>query len=314
MPIPSAPNPARHRDDSIDLSSWVGKTEVREDLIAPGPAMRLLATLDDVDTGFSVDSHLPPLWHWLYFLPGAPRRELGTDGHPSRGGFLPPIELPRRMFAGGRFRFHSPLAVGHPARRSSEIVSVERKRGRSGPLVFVRVRHRVLQHGRLCVEEVRDIVYRGYGTPPAAPIVDPRWAPAPEGTKARIIDPDPVMLFRFSALTFNAHRIHYDQPYAREVEGYPGLLVHGPLLAILLMEYLRRDGTPVGGFTFRARAPLFCGVPFRVLARSANGRVALWAEGPDGNAAVEAEAIVEPPRAPGGSGCQADAGLRCTST
>ena len=285
--------------NEFDLSSWVGKTEVREDLITPGPAMRLLATLDDVDTGFSMDSCLPPLWHWLYFLPGAPRRELGADGHPSRGGFLPPVQLPRRMFAGGRFRFHSPLSVGHPARRSSEIVSVERKHGRSGPLVFVRIRHQVLQHGRLCVEEERDIVYRGHGTPPAAPVLKPQWAPAPTGTKARIVDPDPVMLFRFSALTFNAHRIHYDESFVRDMEGYPGLLVHGPLLAILLMENLRQDGTPARGFTFRARAPLFCGAPFRVLARPEDGRVALWAEGPGGNVAVEAEAIVEPPRAPG---------------
>ena len=149
------------------------------------------------------------------------------------------------------------------------------------------------------MEEVREIVYRGYGSPPVAPIVEPRWAPAPAGTKARIIDPDPVMLFRFSALTFNAHRIHYDEPYVSDVEGYPGLLVHGPLLAILLMEFLRQDGTPVKTFTFRGRAPLYCGAPFRVLARPADGRVALWAEGPGGNVAVEAEAIVEPRRAPG---------------
>ena len=298
--------------NDLDLSSWIGRTEVREELIVPGPAMRLLATLDDVDTVLSNEPQLPPLWHWLYFLPGTPRRELGVDGHPHRGGFLPPVDLPRRMFAGGRFLFPFPLAIGHRARRDSEIVSVERKQGRSGSLLFVRVRHLVSQHGRLCIDEVRDIVYTGYGPmpspPPEAPERDVQWPPPPAGAEARIIDPDPVLLFRYSALTFNSHRIHYDQPYAANVEGYPGLLVHGPLIATLLMEHLRRGRTQVREFRFRARAPLFCGTPFRTLARPADervrswvespdGRVALWAEGPGGNVAVEAEAVVEPPRA-----------------
>ncbi len=275
-----------------ELSSWVGRTEVREDLITPGPAMRMLATLDDTDTTLSENSHLPQLWHWLYFLPGAPRRELGRDGHARRGGFLPPVDLPRRMFAGGQFRFPSPLLLGHPAQRHSEIVSVEAKRGRSGPLVFVRVRHRFTQHGRLCVEEVRDIVYRGHGPRPAAAVSAVEWAEPPAGTEARIVDPDPVLLFRFSALTFNSHRIHYDHTYVTDEERYPGLLVHGPLLAILLMEFLRREGRPADTFDFRFRAPLFCGTPFRVLAKPEDERVALWAEGPDGGVAVEAEAII----------------------
>ena len=153
----------------------------------PGPAMRLLATLDDVDTVLSDVSMLPPLWHWLYFLPWAPRRELGADGHPGRGGFLPPVDLPRRMFAGGRFLFPAPLVVGHPARRDSEIVSVERKQGRGGPLVFVRVRHRVFQDGRLCVEEVRDIVYTGNRPQPTAPDAPERgfhWLAPPAGAEA----------------------------------------------------------------------------------------------------------------------------------
>lgn len=285
--------------NALDLSSWIGRTEVREDLITPGPAMRLLATLDDVDTVLSDESMLPPLWHWLYFLPGAPRRELGVDGHPDRGGFLPPVNLPRRMFAGGRFVFPVPLVIGHPARRDSEIVSVARKQGRSGPLVFVRVRHRVCQNGRLCVEEVRDIVYTGYGSQPKIPERDAEWSPPPAGAEACIIDPDPVLLFRYSALTFNSHRIHYDQPYVANVEGYPGPLVHGPLLATLLMEHLRHDRARVREFRFRARAPLFCGSPFRTLAQPTGERVRLWAESPDGSVAVEAEAIVEPSRASG---------------
>lgn len=275
--------------NELDPSAWIGKTEVRRDMIAPGPAIRLLATLDDIETEISADFHLPPLWHWLYFLPGAPRRDLSADGHPRRGGFLPPIDLPRRMFAGGRFRFLAPLVIGHPARRHSEILSVEPKRGRRGPLVFVRVRHRVVQHERLCVEEVRDIVYRGAGAPTAESSPDAKWPPPPAGTSARIIDPDPVLLFRFSALTFNAHRIHYDQGYVTDVEGYPGLLVHGPLLAILLMELVRHEHRPASEFMFRVCAPLYCGTPFRVLARPAEERVALWAEAPGGRVAVEAE-------------------------
>ena len=274
------------------LSSWIGRTEVREDRIAPGPAMRLLATLDDIDTTLTENSQLPRLWHWLYFLPGAPRRQLGADGHPRRGGFLPPVDLPRRMFAGGRFSFDTPLLVGHPAQRHSEIVSVDAKEGRSGPLVFVSVRHRITQHGRLCLEEVRDIVYRGHGSRPAAAAHATAWAEPPAGTEARIVNPDPVLLFRFSALTFNSHRIHYDHTYATDVERYPGLLVHGPLLAILLMEFLRRKDQPASQFNFRFRAPLYCGNPFRVLAKPEAGRVALWAEDPGGGVAVEAEAVI----------------------
>ena len=275
-----------------DLSSWIGRTEVREDLITPGPATRMLATLDDSETTLTENSHLPQLWHWLYFLPGAPRRELARDGHARRGGFLPPVDLPRRMFAGGRFSFPSPLLLGHRAQRHSEIVSVESKEARSGPLVFVSVCHRVTQNGRLCVEEVRDIVYRGHGPRPAAPVPDPEWSRPPAGTETRIVDPDPVLLFRFSALTFNSHRIHYDHDYVRDVEGYPGLLVHGPLLAVLLMEFLRRDEQAADRFKFRFRAPLFCGAPFRVLAKPEEGRIALWAEGPDGGVAVAAEAAL----------------------
>lgn len=286
--------------NDLDLSSRIGRTEVREDLITPGPANRLLATLDDVDTALSNGSPLPPLWHWLYFLPRAPRRELGADGHPHRGGFLPSVDLPRRMFAGGRFVFRFPLVIGHPARRDSEVMSVERKQGRSGPLVFVRVRHRVSQHGRLCVEEVRDIVYTEAGRPPTeAPRRDAEWPAPPAGAEARIVDPDPVLLFRYSALTFNSHRIHYDQTYVTDVEGYPGLLVHGPLLATLLMEHLRLNRVHAREFGFQAKAPLYGGTPFRTLAKASNERVRLWAERPDGDVAVEAEAVVRLPRAPG---------------
>ena len=147
----------------------------------------------------------------------------------------------------------------------------------------------------MCVDEVRDIVYTGYGPPPEPPTSDVLWPPPPVGTEARIIDPDPVLLFRYSALTFNSHRIHYDQPYVANLEGYPGLLVHGPLLATLLLEHLRRDSMRVREFRFRSRAPLFCGTPFRTLAKPEDERVRLWVEGPDGSVAVRAEAVTEPP-------------------
>jgi 3-methylfumaryl-CoA hydratase len=275
-------------------SDWVGRREEKEELIALAPVQAAAAMLDDTATEFAAGSELPPLWHWFYFLPRAPHSRLGPDGHPRRGGFLPPIELPRRMFAGARLRFHSPVLIGKPARREAVIQDVQEKAGRTGPLAFVTVAHRIRQDGHLCIEEEQDLVYREPGEPAAAPIpCEP--APPPAGAWTRVITPDPTLLFRFSALTFNAHRIHYDRTYATAVEGYPGLVVQGPLTALLLIELARSHARrPVTAFVFRVRAPLFDLAPFRLMGTPAGQRVQLEAQGPDGQTTLTAVADLAP--------------------
>lgn len=243
-----------------------------------------------LDTG--AGDALPPLWHWFYFLGTAPQSRLGADGHPERGGFMPPIELPRRMFAGSRLRFQRPLRLGRPAQRHAEIRDVTLKTGRSGRLAFVTVACRFVQDGDVCIEEEQDIVYREPGAPVPAP--RPADPPAPEaGTWQRTIEPDPRLLFRFSALTFNAHRIHYDRVYARDEEGYPGLVVHGPLNAMLLADMVHRhDERPIAEFSFRGVAPLFDLAPFHLLGRPDGARVELEVLGPDHRAVLQAKAVL----------------------
>ena len=271
-------------------SDWVGRTEEAEELIALAPVRAAAATLDDTTTEFAAGSPLPPLWQWFFFLPRAPQSGLGPDGHPRRVGFMPPVELPRRMFAGARMRFLRPLTIGATAHRRSVIRAVSEKEGRTGRLVFVTVAHSISQGGTPCVEEEQDIVYREPGAPAAAP-TPCELAPAPAGSWTRVVTPDPTLLFRFSALTFNAHRIHYDRTYATTVEGYPGLVVQGPLTAVLLMELVRGHARrPVTAFTFRARAPLFDLAPFRLIATPVGDRIDLEAQGPDGATALAATA------------------------
>lgn len=279
--------------DASPFAEWVGRTEAVEDLIAASPVQEALATLDDTETRLGDGDALPPLWQWFYFLPKAPQSRLGPDGHPERGGFMPPIDLPRRMFAGARMTFHRPLIIGRPARRDAVIRDVSQKTGRSGTLAFVTVGYTFVQDGETCLEEEQDIVYREPGAPLPRP--EPKDLPAPPaGAWSKRVAPDPTLLFRFSALTFNGHRIHYDRPYATHVEGYPGLVVHGPLTAILLMELVRHNaGRPVTAFEFRGRAPLFDLFPFRVAAvPAADGTVALEALGPDATAAMTAKATL----------------------
>jgi 3-methylfumaryl-CoA hydratase len=268
---------------TASYSNWVGRTEEKEDLIAQSPVQAAAATLDDTTTEFAVGSPLPPLWHWFFFLPRVSQSCLGPDGHPQRIGFMPPIDLPRRMFAGARLRFLRPLTIGRPAQRRSLIREVLQKEGRMGRLVFVTIAHAIHQDDAVCIEEEQDIVYRE----PVAPVEAPKpreLAPAPPGSWTRLVNPDPTLLFRFSALTFNAHRIHYDRTYATTVEGYPGLVVQGPLTAVLLMEMVRSHvGQSVTTFTFRARAPLFDLAPFRLIATPRGDHVDLEAQGPDGS-------------------------------
>jgi 3-methylfumaryl-CoA hydratase len=242
------------------LAGWIGRTESATDTITAAPVAALGALLDRDDAPPAQGDAIPPLAHWLYFLPIHRQSRIGPDGHAARGEFLPPVELPRRMWAGSRIEFLRPLAIGAQATRVSRIADVKVKAGRSGPLVFVTVRHEVSDAGGLALSDEHDIVYRGEAGKAVADAV-----PAATGEAwSREIRPDPVLLFRYSAVTFNGHRIHYDHPYVTQVEGYPGLIVHGPLIATLLIDLLRRHqhGATVKTFTFRALRPLFDTAPF----------------------------------------------------
>lgn len=275
------------------LRQWLGRSETKSDLIHAGPANALAATLN-LSTVFDESCSLPPLWHWIYFWSVSPHSELGPDGHPKRGGFLPPVPLPRRMWAGGRLRFLAPLRIGVPATRTSTIASIDVKSGSSGQLAFVKVAHQMHCAGELCVEEVHDIVYRDLpvpGTVAAAP------KPAPAASAwSRTVTPDAVLLFRYSALTFNGHRIHYDRSYVTDVEGYPGLIVHGPLIATLLIGLVREHlpERQIAEFDFRAVGPLFDIEPFSIHGQpDPDGRtVQLWAANARGELAMQATATL----------------------
>ncbi len=275
------------------LKQWVGRQESVHDQVHASHANALAATLDR-DESLQDGDPLPPLWHWVYFWLTTPASGVGADGHAKRGGFLPPVPLPRRMWAGGRLRFDAPLPVGAAAEKVSRIADVSMKEGVTGPLVFVTVEHRVLSGGTACVSEEHDIVYRDQ---PASGAPAPKGKPAPADAQwSRRIDPDPVLLFRYSALTFNGHRIHYDRSYVTGVEGYPGLIVHGPLIATLLMDLLRRElpQRVVKAFSFRAVSPLFDIDSFTVNGKlSDDGRtVVLWAANARGELAMQAEATL----------------------
>ncbi|KAF0118621.1 MAG: hypothetical protein FD149_576 [Rhodospirillaceae bacterium] len=278
-------------EQTVNYSDWIGSKESREDDITASPVQAVLNVLDDATTILKNGDSLPPLWHWFFFLPRVPMRQIGPDGHPQRGGFLPPVALPRRMFAGARMKFHDSLVIGRPATREGEVIAVQEKKGGTGTLVFVTVRYRIFQDGRLCVEEEQDIVYREPGGPAPAPTLAPD-APRNTGTAwVKTITPTPVLLFRFSAITFNSHRIHYDRPYAMGEENYPALMVHGPLTATLLMDLVRNNTKrPVTEYTFRGRAPLFDLYPFHLMGRLSGNTVELEAQGPDGASCMTATA------------------------
>ena len=279
------------------LRDWIGRSEVRQDTLYPNPVAALAATLDRQDPS-TPGSAVPPLWHWCYFTPLTPQSEIGDDGHAKRGGFLPPVPLPRRMWAGGRLKFVQPLRVGETFERTSTIDDVTIKQGRSGNLVFVKVRHEFAQAAQsAALIEEHDIVYRDAPTPGAA-------APAPTDAPvnaqfSRAIKADEVLLFRYSALTFNGHRIHYDRSYVTQVEGYPGLIVHGPLIATLLVDLVRRElpDAHISAFEFKAVRPIFDIHPFSVNGRvttleNGNRSVQLWAADHDGYLAMQATATL----------------------
>ncbi len=268
----------------MNLQDWIGRSETVQDIATATPYAALTATLDwPAPLGQqrpALGTPLPSLWHWLYFLPIHPQSEIGPDGHAMRGGFLPPVPLPRRMWAGSDFAFHEPLLIGDALSRTSTIIDVKEKSGRTGSLIFVKVRHEVRRNGAktAALTEHHNIVYRDVPTPgDVAP--PPQAAPANSAWERTIV-PDDVLLFRYSALTFNGHRIHYDRKYVTEVEGYPGLIVHGPLIATLLMDLLRRQqpAAQVLRFEFKAVRPTFDINPFSVHGQpSADGKtVHLW--------------------------------------
>jgi len=280
----------------MNLSDWIGRSERVNDTVTPTPYAALSATFDREATRPAVGTALPPLWHWLYFLPLYRLSEIGADGHAKRGGFLPPVPLPRRMWAGSQFTFHHPLHVGDALERTSTIHDVTEKTGRTGKLVFVKVRHEIRREGEsaIALTEFHDIVYREAARPDdVAP--PPKAAPASAVWEKKWV-PDDVLLFRYSALTFNGHRIHYDRKYVTEVEGYPGLIVHGPMVATLLLDLLRHQmpDAQVQRYEFRAVRPVFDIHPFFVCgAPSADGKtVHLWAKDHEGFLTMDATAVI----------------------
>jgi len=279
--------------DIEHLRSWIGREATASDTVTPVPLQALTATLDRDDAPSEPGAEIPPAWHWLYFLPIHRQGDIGPDGHALRGGFLPPVPLPRRMWAGSRMEFLAPLRVGQSITRTSRIEDVTLKEGKTGPLVFVKVRHDIRADGQAAIVEEHDIVYRDMPRPGEAA---PAGMPGPEGAQwTRRVVPDDVMLFRYSALTFNGHRIHYDRRYVTTVEGYPGLIVHGPLIATLLLDLLRREmpQARVTHFNFKAVKPLFDVAPFEVCGRMEDDKhIKLWARTPEGHLAMEANAVL----------------------
>ena len=280
--------------DLAKLRQWIGKTETVTDTVNPTPMAALAATLDLDAPRPQAGDAVPPLAHWLYFLDVHRQSELAPDGHLKLGAFLPPVPLSRRMWAGGRIEFARPLRVGETYTRTSRIADVQHKEGRSGSLIFVLIRHEIGNAEGIAVTEEQDLVYRGEPKPDGAA---PASRPAPAGSVwRREVTPDDVLLFRYSALTFNAHRIHYDRRFATQAEGYPGLVVHGPLIATLLLDLLRRNmpQARVARFEFRSVGPLFDTAPFTVHGKpESDGRsVPLWATDAGGSLAMAATAKI----------------------
>lgn len=298
MKTPPSPHHAPTlTEHTMNLQDWTGHSETVEDIATATPYAALSATLDQADTGRpATGTPLPCLWHWLYFLPIHAQSGIGPDGHAKRGGFLPPVPLPRRMWASSDFVFHEPLLVGDSLQRTSTIAEVKEKSGRTGSLIFVKVRHEIRRNGtaNVALTEHHNIVYRAAPSPDD---VTPPPQKAPDNFAwERGIVPDDVLLFRYSALTFNGHRIHYDRKYVTEVEGYPGLIVHGPLIATLLMDLLRRQmpEAKVARFEFRAVRPTFDINPFSVHGQpSEDGKtVRLWGRDHEGWLTMDATATL----------------------
>lgn len=276
--------------------AWIGREEQRHDRIDPGHLARWCATLDRAPPA---DGTVPQGFHWCLGLPDAATARLGPDGHPLRddspGSFLPPIPLPRRMWASSTVEFLAPLRVGDAVSRLSRVVSIRAKSGGSGQLVFVEIGHETSGASGLAVREVQTIVYRAPaepGTPPAPPPLGEIKFDASAWTAQLALIPSEPLLFRYSALTFNSHRIHYDRAYAEDTENYRGLVVHGPLTATLLLDLARRElgDNQLGSFAFRGLSPAICGEMLHLVLRSKETGFELGAFAADGRQVMSASA------------------------
>jgi len=290
-----------------DLSAWVGRSQRTTETLDVRLVRWLAATLDRDDLLDARDGvALPPAWHWAFFNAVEPMSALGRDGHPRRGGFLPPTAQPRRMWAGSRLHWYGAFQAGQTVERVSTILKCEAKRGRRGDMVLVTVGHRFQGGDALLLDEQHDIVYRDEASDDERRTLAELAARACSGVVqferrgdiVREVTVGPVQMFRYSAVTFNGHRIHYDRDYAREVEGYPGLVVHGPLIATLLLEFLQLQVVPgrrVERFEFRAVQPTFDIGPFALhaAAPAADGGVSLWSTNNVGAVGMQATAQVD---------------------
>lgn len=299
------------------IKDWLGRTRCDEDEITLGAVQRLAATLDRDPAALQRGDELPESWYAILFGPVARQSTLGRDGHPKTGDFLPPLSGTRRMFGGRRTRFVKPLKIGDLVSRVSTVTGVEQKSGRTGPFALVTVTHKISGLSGLAVTEEQDIIYRAAveagAAAPQRKAAPPPYPPPPpslpstasgeeqgrgagesrEGEWSKPIELDPVLIFRYSALTFNAHRIHYDLPYTRDVEGYPALVANGGLIALLLIETARPHlPRPIAGYAARAISPLFIGQHVTFNGRLAAGAAMLWASGPDGGLAHQVELLL----------------------
>ena len=265
--------------DAANYQDWIGRSETAEDIVTSAAVRALRATFDHEDVTVHEGDPLPPAWHWMFTNPIARQSQLGPEGHPERGTFFPPIELPRRMWAGSRLEFRAPLRVGERITRRSRIASIQPKTGSTGALVFVTVRHEITSGSGGCTIDEQNIVWREEAKG-ANPVSARREAPPGTSDFSRTVEPDPVMLFRFSALTFNGHRIHYDQPYVTQVEGYPGLVVHGPLVALFMLDLFTRHHpyAQIAGFEFSGKRPITLPTAMAAHCRREAGHYALWVE------------------------------------
>ncbi|MEO3388393.1 MaoC family dehydratase N-terminal domain-containing protein [Mesorhizobium sp. CAU 1741] len=275
--------------DVAHLRSWIGRQDTVDDLLTVDLVRKFRATFNQPGE-VRVGDVAPQLIHFCLGQPSAPTASLGADGHPARGGFLPPVPLPRRMWAAGKLVFHGDLRVGDSVSRVSRIADVAVKEGRSGTLCFVTVEHDVLIGGDRRIEERQVIVYREPDA--AAPSQPPSPVdPAPEGERQRRVEPTAALLFRYSAMTFNGHLIHYDRTYATQVEGYPGLVVHGPMQATMLLQLATElRGKAPAQFSFRSESPLFDSDPIVLHATDTAQGMSLWTTRENGPFAMRADA------------------------
>jgi 3-methylfumaryl-CoA hydratase len=283
-------------NDATSIKDWLGRARRDEDEIALGAVQRLAATLDQDPNAFKSGSVLPESWYAILFGTVAQESDIGPDGHPVTGDFMPPMHGTRRMFAGRRTTFHRALRVGDTVTRVSTVSRAEPKTGRTGAFTLVTVTHEMSGPSGLAITEEQDLVYRAAveaGTT-EAPKEAPRMEEKPDWSRAIVLDT--VLLFRYSALTFNAHRIHYDLPYTRDVEGYPALVMNGGLTALLLVETARPHlPRAIASYAARAIRPLFVGERVTFNGRSAGDTAALWASGPDGGLNYRVDVTLETP-------------------